>query len=135
MTSSALRAPPLILLGKYVPAPGVPWVATLSLVGLGLAGAIAPYLTLALRGSDPRLPFALASLALVAAVGGMVWAERRLVAAAPAAPAPPARPLDARVIAFFLRPWRCLDSASRSTSHSIRRRSTCALPSPPNSTS
>jgi len=101
VTSSALRAPPLILLGRYVPAPGVPWVATLSLVGLGIAGAIAPYLTLSLRGSDPRLPFALASLALVAAVGGMVWAERRLVAAAPVEAPPPARPVDGRVIAFF----------------------------------
>jgi hypothetical protein len=101
VTSSALRAPPMMLLGKYVPAPGVPWVSTLSLVGLGLAGAAAPYLTLGLRGVDPRLPFALASLALVAAVGGMLWAERHLAAAAPAAAPSPARPLDARVLAFF----------------------------------
>jgi hypothetical protein len=101
VTSSALRAPPMMLLGKYVPPAGVPWVSTLSLVGLGLAGATAPYLTLGLRGVDPRLPFALASLALVAAVGGMLWAEKHLAAAAPAEPPPPARPLDARVVAFF----------------------------------
>jgi hypothetical protein len=100
VTSSALRAPPMLLLGKYVP-PGVPWVSTLSLVGLGLAGAAAPYLTLGLRGVDPRLPFALASLALIAAVGGMLWAEKHLVAAAPAIPPPPARPVDAHVLAFF----------------------------------
>ncbi|MBN8477107.1 hypothetical protein, partial [Sulfuritalea sp.] len=78
VTSSALRAPPMMLLGKYVPPAGVPWVSTLSLVGLGIAGAAAPYLTLGLRGVDPRLPFALASLALVAAVGGMLWAEKHL---------------------------------------------------------
>ena len=101
VTSSALRAPPMMLLGKYVPPAGVPWVSTLSLVGLGLAGATAPYLTLGLRGVDPRLPFALASLALVAAVGGMLWAEKHLAAAAPAEPPPPARPLDSRVVAFF----------------------------------
>ncbi|MBI5898532.1 MAG: MFS transporter [Rhodocyclales bacterium] len=101
VTSSALRAPPMLLLGKYVPAPGVPWVATLSLVGLGLAGAIAPYLTLGLRGLDPRLPFALASLALVAAVAGMLWAERHLAAAASAEAAPPARSVDAGVLTFF----------------------------------
>jgi hypothetical protein len=101
VTSSALRAPPMLLLGKYVPTPGVPWVATLSLVGMGLAGAAAPYLTLGLRGLDARLPFALASLALIAAVGGMLWAERHLVAAAPAIPATPARPVDAHVLGFF----------------------------------
>lgn len=101
VTSSALRAPPMMLLGKYVPPAGVPWVSTLSLVGLGLAGAAAPYLTLGLRGVDPRLPFALASGALVAAVVGMLWAERYLAAAAPAEPPPPARPLDARVVTFF----------------------------------
>ncbi len=101
MTSSALRAPPMMLLGKYVPPAGVPWVSTLSLVGLGLAGAAAPYLTLGLRGVDPRLPFALASLALIAAVGGMLWAEKHLAVAAPAEPPLPARPVDARVVAFF----------------------------------
>lgn len=101
VTSSALRAPPMMLLGKYVPPAGVPWVSTLSLVGLGLAGAAAPYLTLGLRGVDPRLPFAMASIALLAAVGGMLWAEKHLAAAAPAEQPPPARPLDARVVTFF----------------------------------
>src|SRR2546428_5866218 len=58
-TSSALRAPPLMLLGKYVAAPSVPWLASLSLFGLGVAGPVAPYLTVTLRQVDPRLPFAL----------------------------------------------------------------------------
>lgn len=86
-TSSALRAPPLVLLGKYAARPAVPWLASLSLFGLGLAGAIAPYLTVALREADPRLPFALSSVALVLATAGIVFVERHL-AAQPAAPAP-----------------------------------------------
>lgn len=86
-TSSALRAPPLVLLGKYAARPAVPWLAALSLFGLGLAGAIAPYLTVALREADPRLPFALSSVALVLATAGIVFVERHL-AAQPAAPAP-----------------------------------------------
>ncbi len=88
MTSSALRAPPMALLGKYVPAPTIPWVSTLTLFGMGLAGALAPYLTVSLRGVDPRLPFVLSSVALVAAVSGLLWAERHLQQAA--APEPPA---------------------------------------------
>ena len=45
-TSSALRAPPLVLLGKYAAKPAVPWLAALSLFGLGLAaaGALGLYL-------------------------------------------------------------------------------------------
>jgi MFS family permease len=55
-TSSALRAPPLVLLGKYVPKPDQPWLASLMLFGLGVAGALSPYLTVALRETDPRCP-------------------------------------------------------------------------------
>ena len=88
VTSSALRAPPMVMLGKYAPAPTIPWVSTLTLFGMGLAGALAPYLTVSLRGVDPRLPFALSSIALVAAVSGLLWAEKHLQrAAAPEAPA------------------------------------------------
>src|SRR5690349_17081363 len=46
VTSSALRAPPLMLLGKYAARSAVPWLASLTLLGLGIASAIAPYLTL-----------------------------------------------------------------------------------------
>ncbi|HUA55225.1 MAG TPA: hypothetical protein VMB81_23795 [Candidatus Sulfotelmatobacter sp.] len=66
-TSSALRAPPLMLLGKYAARSNVPWLASLALLGLGVAGALAPYLTVALRGIDPRVPFALSSLVLLLA--------------------------------------------------------------------
>jgi MFS transporter len=89
-SSSVLRAPPLMLLGKYAARPAVPWLSALSLFGLGAAGAVSPYLTLALRNADPRLPFALASIALALATLGVVWVERRLAANAAAAAAPPA---------------------------------------------
>ena len=88
-SSSVLRAPPMALLGKYASRDAVPWLASLSMFGLGVAGALAPYLTVALRETDPRLPFALASVALLLVTLSLGWAERRLVdGAAQAAPAP-----------------------------------------------
>jgi hypothetical protein len=86
VTSSALRAPPLVLLGKYAPISSHAWLASLALFGLGLAGAVAPYLTVALRDVDPRLPFALASIAVMAVTLGLSWAERSLAARAEAEP-------------------------------------------------
>jgi len=82
VTSSALRAPPMVLIAKYAPAPDAPRLAQLSMVGLGIAGACSPLLTTALRGLDPRLPFALASVGLLVAVSGLRWCERKLRAAA-----------------------------------------------------
>ena len=85
-SSSVLRAPPLMLLGKYAARSSVPWLSALSLFGLGAASAVSPYLTVALRDTDPRLPFALSSIALALATFGVVWVERRLAAnPAPAA--------------------------------------------------
>ena len=103
ITSSALRAPPLVLIGKYAAAPSVPWLSTLSLVGLGLAGAVSPYLTIVLRDLDPRLPFIASSVALALATVGIIWAERTIAKEAPAAPAPAAgkKPLQP-VFWFFL---------------------------------
>jgi hypothetical protein len=86
VTSSALRAPPLVLLGKYAPVPSHAWLASLALLGLGLAGAVSPYLTVVLRGADPRLPFALSSIAVMAVTLGLSWAERSVAANAEAAP-------------------------------------------------
>ena len=100
MTSSALRAPPMVMLGKYAPAPTIPWVSTLTLFGMGLAGAFAPYLTVSLRGVDPRLPFALSSIALVAAVSGLLWAEKHLQREV-AAEAATTRPVGQDVLLFF----------------------------------
>lgn len=78
VTSSVLRAPPMVLIAKYAPAPSAPRLAQLSLLGLGVAGACAPALTTALRGADPRLPFALAAIGLLVAVAALRWAERVL---------------------------------------------------------
>src|SRR5215510_15495469 len=44
ITSSALRAPPLILLGKHRARPEVPFLSALMLLGYGIAGAVSPYL-------------------------------------------------------------------------------------------
>jgi Na+/melibiose symporter-like transporter len=78
VTSSALRAPPMVLLGKYAALASLPRLASLSFLGLGMAGALAPYLTVTLRGLNPRWPFALSSIALALATLGIVWAERTL---------------------------------------------------------
>lgn len=66
-TSSALRAPPLVLLGRHLPAPAQPWAGGLFMLGLGIAGSVAPYLAAQLRGTDPVLPFALAAVSLAVA--------------------------------------------------------------------
>jgi MFS family permease len=77
-TSSALRAPPWVLLSKYAAAPSLPWVNALALSGMAIGGALAPYLGIALRNLDPRLPFAVSSMTLFAAAAGLVWVERAL---------------------------------------------------------
>ncbi|MCM2326306.1 MAG: MFS transporter [Lysobacter sp.] len=100
-TSSALRAPPLVLIGRHVPGPSQPWAAALFMLGMGIAGAIAPYLTVALRGADPRLPFALSAVALAVAAIAMtraIGANPQPAVAAPAA----ASPLHGRPVAMFL---------------------------------
>jgi hypothetical protein len=79
ITSSALRAPPLTLIGRHAAKPQLPWLVALSVLGLGVANAIAPYLTLHLREVDPRGPFLLASVALALVTWGIVAAERALV--------------------------------------------------------
>jgi len=103
LTSSALRAPPFVLLGKYSPDAAVPWLSALSLFGLGLAGAVSPYLTIALRGADPRLPFIAASVGLALATSGIIWAECRLRHEAASA-SPQSRPstTDPRAFWFFV---------------------------------
>jgi MFS family permease len=94
VTSSALRAPPLMLLGKYAAKPAIPMLSALAMLGYGVAGAAAPYLGLLLREIDPRWPFVLASVAVVLATLALAHVERGLAqAAAPAASAPrPAAP-------------------------------------------
>ena len=64
-TSSALRAPPLTLLGKHRAKPRVPFLAALAMLGYGLAGAVSPYLGVVLREHDARLPFVISSVVLL----------------------------------------------------------------------
>lgn len=89
VTSSALRAPPMAMFSRYVKAAAAPRFVFLSLLGIGIAGAIAPWLTARLRSVSPALPFLLAALGLVAAVLAMGWCERRLAQSDAAAPSTP----------------------------------------------
>jgi MFS family permease len=91
VTSSALRAPPIMLLGKYAAKPALPYLSSLTLLGLGLAGAAAPYLALILRDEDPRIPFVLASVVLLLATFGLAHVERSLAKQKPSGISPPAK--------------------------------------------
>ncbi len=105
-TSSALRAPPFVLLGRHVPGPSQPAAAAWFLFGLGVAGAIGPYLASALKGADPRLPFALAAISLALATMVLVRAIHANPAPAPEATARraelPAGPVTAFLLAVLL---------------------------------
>jgi MFS family permease len=91
ITSSALRSPPWALLARYAPTPSVPWLSTLVLTGTAIASAIAPYLGVALRGVDPRIPFIASTVTLFITVVILMLAERRLSEPPLAEPAPPSR--------------------------------------------
>ncbi|MDO9315867.1 MAG: MFS transporter [Burkholderiaceae bacterium] len=86
--SSALRAPPLNIIGRYAAKPSQPGLVALMMLGLGLAAAVSPYLGVALREVDPRWPFALASVALATTTLGIVAAERALQGRQPATGTP-----------------------------------------------
>jgi hypothetical protein len=81
ITSSALRAPPLTLLGKYAARPSRPFLAALVMLGYGIAGALSPYLGVVLRDTDARLPFILSSAVLLLVTLALTRIERGLVAA------------------------------------------------------
>jgi len=89
ITSSALRAPPLMLLGKYAARPAIPLLMSLAMLGLGIAGAVSPYLAITLAKQDPRLPFIIASVVLVLTSLALAKVERSLAKDAPAKPEPP----------------------------------------------
>ena len=78
VTSSALRAPPLPLLGKYSARPNVPFFSALVLLGYGLAGAVSPYLGVVLRDVDVRLPFVISSAVLFVTTLALSRVERDL---------------------------------------------------------
>ncbi len=78
ITSSALRAPPLTLLGKYGARPQLPLLSALAMLGYGLAGAVSPYLGVTLRNQDPRLPFVISSVVLLVTALALSKVERGL---------------------------------------------------------
>jgi MFS family permease len=82
-TSSALRAPPYVLLSRYAGRATLPRLAGIQLLGLAVASALAPYLAIILKGVDPALPFLLSALAVAVSALALVYEERRLPAAAP----------------------------------------------------
>jgi MFS family permease len=92
VTSSALRAPPLTLLGKHRARPQVPFLAALAMLGYGLAGAVSPYLGVALRNQDARLPFVISSVVLLITALALSGIERSVTqvssAPNPAEPGP-----------------------------------------------
>jgi hypothetical protein len=81
ITSSALRAPPLTLLGKYGARPQLPLLSALAMLGYGVAGAVSPYLGVILRNQDPRLPFVISSVVLLVTAMALSKVERGLAQA------------------------------------------------------
>src|SRR5689334_19898470 len=88
VTSSALRAPPLTLLGKHRARSQVPLLAALAMLGYGLAGAVSPYLGVVLRNHDPRIPFLISGVVLLLTTLALSKVERDAAAQAPASSAP-----------------------------------------------
>lgn len=105
-STSALRAPVFALLGRvresttepvansraHLPTIDRSGTIAIALVGIGLAGAIGPYLTLLLTHVDARLPIAISAIGL--AVSGL-WATR-VERSLPRAVEPPAEDATAR---------------------------------------
>jgi MFS family permease len=103
VTSSALRAPPLTLLGKYRARPQVPFLAALAMLGYGLAGAVSPYLGVMLREHDARLPFVISGAVLLLTALGLSRIEYDLARdTSPPTPAEAAKPLGLVPIAFIV---------------------------------
>jgi hypothetical protein len=89
ITSSALRAPPLALLGRYTPVGRQPWVSSLFVVGVGLATASTPFLSGRIAAYEPRLFFCASAVSVLAATLSIIWAEKTLTRdAPPETPAP-----------------------------------------------
>src|ERR1700730_1316864 len=101
ITSSALRAPPLTLLGKYGARPQLPFLSALAMLGYGLAGAVSPYLGVTLRNQDPRLPFIISSLVLLITALALSKVERGLSQTPEIETKQPAKPLGKMPVAFI----------------------------------
>jgi len=132
VTSSALRAPPLTLLGKHRARPAIPFLSALAMLGYGLAGAVSPYLGVVLRNQDPRLPFLISGVVLLITTLALSRVERGLVQeSAPVKPVEPAKPLG-QVPMFFIASMVILSSAINCIFPSTAHRSSCASPHPIN---
>ena len=68
VSASVVRAPTLVLLAKRAKAAQQGSLVAYYAGGMALASALSPFLGLALKGADPRLPFAVSALSLLAAV-------------------------------------------------------------------
>ena len=103
VTSSALRAPPLTLLGRHCARPSIPFLSALAMLGYGLAGAVSPYLGLVLRNEDPRLPFVISGVVLLITTLALSRVERGVAQRAPVSSEsrPPAKPLG-QIPMFFI---------------------------------
>jgi Major Facilitator Superfamily len=102
VTSSALRAPPLVLLGKYRARPEIPFLSALVMLGYGIAGAVSPYLGVVLRDVDARLPFVISSVVLLITTLALSKVERAVAEeAASAKPAAPAKPFGTVPVIFI----------------------------------
>ena len=103
VTSSALRAPPLTLLGKHRAKPAIPFLSALAMLGYGLAGAVSPYLGVILRNHDPRIPFVVSAVVLLITALALSRVERGIAqeSSVPAKPAELTKPLG-QVPIFFI---------------------------------
>jgi Major Facilitator Superfamily len=102
ITSSALRAPPLTLLGKHRAKSQIPFLSALVMLGYGVAGAVSPYLGVVLRDQDARLPFIVSSVVLLITALALSRVERGVADEAPAQPAAPAKPLGTVPVIFIV---------------------------------
>ena len=101
ITSSALRAPPLTLLGKHRARPSIPLLSALAMLGYGVAGAVSPYLGVVLRNQDPRLPFVISSVVLLVTALALSRVERGLGQDSPADRPADAKPLGRLPMIFI----------------------------------
>jgi MFS transporter len=102
VTSSALRAPPLVLLGRHRARPRIPFLAALAMLGYGVAGALAPYLGVMLRDQDPRLPFIISSVVLLLTALGLSKVEHEITEPAVRRPTESPKPLGRLLIIFIV---------------------------------
>lgn len=103
ITSSALRAPPLTLLGKYRAKSNVPFLAALAMLGYGVAGAVSPYLGVVLRQHDARLPFIISSAVLLLTALALSRIEYDVARhTTPPTPAEAAKPIGLVPIVFII---------------------------------